>query len=277
MRFFAAIALIAVSVAMFSPSAIPADNDLLLKEFMRRLLYPHAADPHAGITFEFSGKARVEGAILFFRVGDDCDLSGKGEFALDSNNKLIIRAENVLVSCRALLKLAESAIGKQFKDNFALPDLGKMAAKEAIDFIVLLPEEAALYAGLGAIEEVAPGHAVALGAHRELLDYIGRKFPLRSRREAIISLQKRYLQYFEERRLEGKYTAGALAVRIDIDWSSGRFVSAKLRYPWGEPRILVTHLLFERWWVWQTAELWIPYEDRAWARVSVRLSNFRLR
>lgn len=262
-----------------------AQYDIAPEEFIHKLVYIHASTPYQKITFDIAGQAHAEGQIFIFRLSDNCDISGRGSFSLNDAGKLVVKAEDIKVSCGRILRLVEETIGREIKNYFTIPDLEKMAREEKQEFIVLSPEEAAIYATLGAIDPVEPGQAVLLGAHRELIDFMLEKFSARSRKDAIIALQKRevYLRYFENRQEpkdkggQAEFTHGALSSRVDMDWDTGKIRSAVLRYPWGEPKVTVSQTLFANRWVWQTVKLEATVQGYdAIVTVSAKLSNYEL-
>jgi len=281
-----------VSMAVFSPFSVVdtarAQNQATFTvltsispdEFIRKLTRIHADNPYTKIAFDFDGTAHVEGRLMIIPLSDDCSISGKGMYTLDPEGKLVIKASDIFVSCKRALRLVEAMIGNKIKDYFTIPDVEKMAREEAQEFIALSPEDAALYARLKAIAPVGEGQAVLLGANRELINYMISKTPSRSRADAIIALQDRvtYLRWFQLRQNEEKkYTAGALSVRVAIDWESGKFHSAVIRYPWGEPTVAVSQVLFAGRWVWESVSISGTVEDyNISIRASFKLGNYIL-
>jgi hypothetical protein len=251
------------------------------EDLIRKTTRIHSANPYRQITFDFSGSARVEAQRLIFRVSDDCDISGKGNFSLDQDARLMVKAENIAVACRGILRLIEQAVGQRFQDYFTLPNnIERMAREEGFEFIAFSPENAQLYARLGVIGPVEAGRAVLLGANRKLIDYMLSQIPARTRTSAILALQDQNiaLRWFQMWSAHtGQQMTSALSIRAEIDWETGALRSAIFRYSWGAPNLVITHTNFQNRVVWETLRLDGTIEDyRGSVRLVVRLFNFVL-
>lgn len=279
--------LLAIALFLSVSGAIAAERgasaatfEITPDEFIQKFTRVHAVNPYRRITFDFSGTAHAEGQLFIFRLSDDCGISGKGSFSLDADGKLVMKAENVSISCQRVLRLVEETIGNRIKDYFTIPDLEKLAQDDGLEFIALSPDDAALYADLGAIAPAKPGHAVLLGANRALIEYMRTIIPGRTREDAILVLQNRtaYLRWFEMRRTNTKqYTQGALSVRVDMEWDTGAFRSMVLGYPWGEPKVVVDQMEFTGRLVWRTVRIEANDEThRAVITAPITLSNFAI-
>lgn len=266
-----------VFILLIESVAAPSGAEPLItpEQLLEKMLRVHAEQPYRKIAFEFAGQGKARVSVLAV----SCALKGHGAFTLDIAGKLVTKAENVSLSCPMLPGALEKAIADYFRDSFAITDVEKRVREGNFDLIVLAGDELALAQKLGLVEPAAPGSAVLVGANRELVAYAMQKVPGRTSRSAILALQKResYLRYFHQRNAEGTYTPGMLAMRVDIDWETGRMLSAATRYPWGELKLTITHTRFQNRWVWETLLLEGMIEDYyAAVQLFVTLSNFAI-
>jgi hypothetical protein len=274
------IILMTAATAIREPGPALAQFGIAPEDFIRKMTRIHSANPYRQITFDFSGSAAVEGQLLIFRVSDDCGISGRGNFSLDQDARLMVKAENITVACRGILRLIEQAVGQRFQDYFTLPNIERMAREEGFEFIAFSPENAQLYARLGVIGPVEAGRAVLLGANHKLIDYMLSQIPSRTRTSAILALQDQNiaLRWFQMWSAHtGQQMTSALSIRAEIDWETGALRSAVFRYRWGAPNLAITHTNFQNRLVWETLQLDGTIEDyQASVRLVVRLSNFVL-
>jgi hypothetical protein len=273
MRIVSAVVLLLVLGGMAAPAF--AQPDITPELFFERMLMVHASQPYRKITFEFAGQGEARVSVISI----SCSIAGNGMFTLDVSGKLVMKAEDVKLSCPMLVGSLEKVIADYFRDSFVITDVEKRVREGNFDLMVLSGRELEVAQKLGLIEPAESGSAVLLGAGHDLVAYVMQKVPGRSKRDAILALQKResYLRYFNQRKAEGTYTPGMLAMRVDIDWETGRILSAATRYPWGEPKLAVTHTRFQNRWVWETVRLDGTIEEYfASIRLAVTLSSFKL-